>query len=199
MRVNKESIDRFYDYDIHIETRTLYIGSANADVEHGESGVDATMAERAIKGLHLLDSSAPTGDKPISIVMNNPGGDFYHGLAIFDAIKACKNHVTVVVYGHAMSMGAVILQAADKRVMSPNAKMMIHYGTGGFDGHAKTFQKWAEEYKTLDGWLEKTLLERIKEKQPNYTLAKVQKLCDHDTFLTAKEALDLGLIDEILE
>ena len=95
------------------------------------------MAERAIKALHILDSTAPTGDKPITVIMNNPGGDEYHGMAIYDAIKSCKNHVTIVVFGMAMSMGSIILQAADKRVMSANSRVMIHYGTWGINDHPK--------------------------------------------------------------
>lgn len=197
-RLVKESIDRFYDYDIHVETRTLYIGSAESSISEGESGTDAIMAETAIKGLHILDSSAPSGDKPITVIMNNPGGDWYHGMAIFDAIKTCKNHVSIIVYGYAMSMGSIILQASDRRVMSSNSKMMIHYGYNGFDGHSLTFRKVAEEGVKIDTAMEQIYMERIKQKHPDFTVAKLKKLCDHDTFLTAKEALELGLIDEIL-
>jgi ATP-dependent Clp endopeptidase proteolytic subunit ClpP len=197
MRVSKESIDRFYDYDIHPETRTLYMGSVSVQ-EDGESGTDAHMAERCIKGLHILEASAPNGDKPITIIMNNPGGDVYHGLAIFDAIKTCKNHVTIIVYGYAMSMGSIILQAADRRVMGSNARVMLHYGTDGFSGHVKTLEKVAEESKKLSTWDEKLFLDKIKQKRSDYTIAKVRKLLEHDTFLTAQEALDLGLIDEII-
>lgn len=193
----KESIDRFYDYDIHPETRTLYVGSVVSDGE-GESGTDAYMSQRCIKGLHILEAAAPSGDKPITIIMNNPGGDFYHGLGMFDSIKSCKNHVSIIVYGHAMSMGAVILQAADRRVMGANSKLMIHYGYNGFSGHSKTFKKVAEEGEKLDSWMEQLFLERIKQKHPEFTAAKVKKLLEHDTFLTAQEALDLGLIDEII-
>lgn len=194
----KESIDRFYDYDIHTETRTIYIGSVESDIEHGESGTDASMAERAIKALHILDSSAPNGDKPITIIMNNPGGDEYHGMGIYDAIKACKNHVTIIVYGHAMSMGSIILQAADKRVMSPNSRIMIHYGTWGIHDHPKIVYAWAQEGKKFDSWMEQVYLEKIREKIPSYTLAQVQEMCNFDTFINAEEALKLGLIDEIL-
>lgn len=194
----KESIDRFYDYDIHTETRTIYIGSVESTIDSGESGTDATMAERAIKALHILDSTAPTGDKPITIIMNNPGGDEYHGMAIYDAIKACKNHVTIVVFGMAMSMGSIILQAADKRVMSPNSRFMIHYGTWGINDHPKIVYKWAEEGKKLDSWMEQLYLEKIKQKNPDFTLKKVQDMCNFDTFLNAEECLKLGFIDEIL-
>jgi ATP-dependent Clp endopeptidase proteolytic subunit ClpP len=197
-RINKESIDRFYDYDIHVETRTIYMGSVDNDPEHGESGTDSNMAERVIKGLHILDSSAPSGDKPITVLMNNPGGDVYHGAAIYDAIKACKNHVTIVVYGHAMSMGSIILQAADHRVMQPNSRMMVHYGTWGYTDHPKIFQKWADESKKFMEWMDSVYMEKIKQKKPNYTRNQLKELCNFDTILTPEEAFELGLIDEIL-
>jgi len=197
-KLNKESIDRFFDYDVHPETRTIYLGSINYDPEHGESGTDGAMAERLIKGLHILDSSAPDGDKPITIIMNNPGGDVYHGLAIYDAIKACKNHITVKVFGHAMSMGSIILQAADRRIMAPNSKMMIHYGSWGINDHAKNFQNWAVESKKFMSFMEQIYLEKIQEKHSGFKLAKIKEMCDFDTVFTAKEALDLGLIDEII-
>jgi ATP-dependent Clp protease protease subunit len=197
-RINRDDVDKLYDYDIYIPTRTIYMGSADADIQHGESGTDAAMAERMIKALHILDSQAPTGDKPITIIMNNPGGDEYHGMAIFDAIKACKNHVSVHVYGHAMSMGSIILQAADERIVTPNSRVMIHYGTWGITDHPRNVYKWAEEGKRFDNWMENIYLEKIKQKHPNYTLKKVQELCMFDTFLTAKEAVELGLADKIL-
>lgn len=194
----KESIDRFYDYDIHTETRTIYIGSVSSDAEHGDSGTDAAMAERAIKALHILDSVAPSGDKPITIIMNNPGGDEYHGMAIYDAIKACKNHVTIIVFGMAMSMGSIILQAADKRVMSPSSRIMIHYGTWGVHDHSKISYNWTEEGKKFDAWMEELYLEKIKQKKPDFTLKKVKEMCNFDTFFDAKKALEYGLVDEIL-
>ena len=196
-RLIKESIDRFYDYDIHVETRTLWMGSVSVDMD-GESGTDANMAERVIKGLHLLDLSAPTGDKPITIIMNNLGGDWYHGMAIYDAIKACKNHVTVKVFGYVMSMGSIIIQAADKRIMSPNSRMMIHYGTQGYHGHTKDFIRWAKEVEKVDEEMESIYMEKIKERNPSFTLHKLKEMCKFDTFLNSKEALGVGLIDEIL-
>lgn len=197
-RLNKESIDRFYDYDIYPETRTIYMGSISHDDDNEESGTDYAMAERAIKGLHILDTTAPNGDKPITIIMNNLGGDPVHGMGIFDAIKACKNHVTIIVYGHAMSMGSVILQAADKRIMAPNARMMIHYGSMSVSGHAKTVYRSVEENKKMDKTMEEIYLEKIKKINPSFSQQQIKKLCDFDTYMSAQEALELGLIDEIL-
>lgn len=196
-KIYKDEIDRLFDYDIYVPTRTIVMRSHLVDDE-GESGTDAEMAQRVIKGLHILDSASPAGDKPITVIMNNPGGDEYHGMAIYDAIKGCKNHVTIIVYGHAMSMGSIILQAADKRVMAPNSKMMVHYGTWGISDHPQNVYRWAEEGKKFDTLMENIYLTKIKEKHPEFTLKKVQEMCKFDTFLTASEAVALGLADEVL-
>jgi len=196
-RIARDDIDHWFDFGVSVPSNTLYMGSAEYDAEgERENGVDFLMAERTIKGLHLLDQKK---DKPITIIMNNPGGDVYHGAAIYDAIKGCKNHITIKVYGHAMSMGSIILQAADERIMAPNSKFMIHYGTWGINGsHTKTFQKWAEECKRYDKWMIDMYLERIREKHPKYSRKKVDEMCNFDTILTAKETVDLGFADKVL-
>ena len=193
-RILKEAIDRFYDYDILTSTRTLFMGSMGTEGE--DSGTDFAMAEAMIKGLHILDT---TGTSPITIIMNNLGGDEYHGLAIYDAIRACKCEVHIKVFGHAMSMGSIILQAADKRFMSPNSRCMIHYGTWDVPAdHPKITRKWAEEGQKFDTWMINMYLQNIREKHPEFNYADVDKLCDFDTILTAQETVDLGLADEVL-
>ncbi|NJO53350.1 MAG: ATP-dependent Clp protease proteolytic subunit [Leptolyngbyaceae cyanobacterium RM2_2_4] len=195
-KIEKDDIDKWYDYGIDVKTSTLYMGSETTDDE-GESGVDSAMAEKVIKGLHLLDRHTSNG---ITIKMNNLGGDFIHGLAIYDAIRACKNHITIIVYGNVMSMGTVILQAADKRILMPNAQFMIHYGTDGYYGHAKDFQRAAAYSKKLNDWMIDLYLKKIREKYPKsrkYTRKFVEDTLNFDTFLWAKEVVDLGLADEI--
>lgn len=191
----RDDIEKFHDYNIYLPKRTIYIGSEENNIEHGESGTDGGMAARAIKNLHVLES---VNQEPIYIIMNNIGGDVNHGLAIYDAVKACKSHVTITAIGHAMSMGSIILQAADERIMTENAMQMIHYGTLGVSGHALTAYKVTEENKRVDKWMESMYMEKIKQKLPNYKLGELKKLLDHDTFLTATQSLKLGLADTIL-
>lgn len=194
--VNRDDIDKFHDYSLHIPSRTLYMGSEHvSDDTFAESGVEATMAERLIKNLHILES---INTENITIIMNNPGGDVNHGLAIYDAIRACKSHVTIKVFGHAMSMGSVILQAADERIMAPTASQMIHYGSLGVDKEAKTVYKIVDEMKRIDKWMEEMYLAKIKEKQPHYTKQRLERMLNHDTFLTAKQSVELGLADKVL-
>lgn len=196
-RILRDDIDRFYDYGLNVPTRTIYMGSMDADLEDGaETGVDYVMAERVIKGLHLLDASS---EDPIHIIMNNPGGDEFHGLAIYDCIQACRSHVTITVFGMAMSMGSIILQAADDRIMSPNSKMMIHYGTwGGWSNHPKIIYSWAEEGKRFDKWMVNLYWEKLKVKDPKITKKQVDQICNFDKFYTAQEAVEKGLADKVL-
>lgn len=193
-KLNKGDAATFFDCGIYFPTRTLYIGSADSSDAEGESGTDFRMAERAVKGLHILDA---TGRQDITVIMNNIGGDQYHGMAIYDAISACRSPVTIIGTGPVMSMGAWIMQAADHRILMPHARMMIHYGTSGYVGHAKDMYKWAAENKRMDKLMEDCFLDRITNKHPTYSRAKLQGLLNFDTILSADEAVALGLADNI--
>lgn len=190
-----EDISLFHDYGIDVKKRLIYMGSENFDPSEGESGTDGKMLEKFKKNLTTLEN---INSKPITIFMQNEGGDEYNGFAIHDLIKASPCDITVQVLGCAMSMGSIILQAADKRVMLKNAAQMIHYGTWGVNDHSKTTQQWAKEGRRIDKLMEKIYLDRIREKHPDFKLSKLRKLLDHDTFLTAEQSIFLGLADSIL-
>lgn len=153
-------LDKWFDLNVDTDMRTLYMGSVGYTHEESETGVDHFMAEYLIKGMHTLESK---NKKPITIIMNNPGGDWYHGMAIYDAIKSSPCECTIKVYGHAMSMGSIILQAADHRIMMPNSRFMIHYGYDGKAGHAKIVYKWADEGKRINWEMENIYLEKMLE------------------------------------
>lgn len=184
----------YHERGVYLPTRTLYLGSEATEVDGGESGCDAKMAERFLKNLHILDSASPD---PITVIMNNVGGDEYHGLAIYDAIKLSRCEVTIRARGHAMSMGSIILQAADRRVMSPLATQMVHYGTMGFSGHSKDMPKWADESERLNRWMENMYLERIRQLHPRYGLESLRELLRFDSFFDAMTSVGLGLADEV--
>jgi ATP-dependent Clp protease, protease subunit len=194
-RLIKDDVDRFHDYNLHAPSRTIYMGSEHYSDDGNEGGTDGLMAESFLKNIMILET---VSKDPITIIMNNIGGDPNHGLAIYDAIKACKTVVTIKVFGNASSMGSIILQAAKKRIMSPNSVQLIHYGDLSLNNHAKVAYKYADENKRLDKWMEKMYLSKIQAKHPNYTMAELQKLLAHDTFLTAQESVRLGLADKIL-
>lgn len=161
-RISRDDIDKFFEFDIDLSTKTMYLGSIMTDWEGYESGVDHNMAERVIKSLHILDRTKK--DQPIIIKANNPGGSWYHGMAIFDAIAACESPVHMEMFGYAMSMGSIIPQAADKRIIAPNARFMIHYGYDGGYGHSKNFEKWADEGKRVNLRMENIYLDKMMEK-----------------------------------
>jgi ATP-dependent protease ClpP protease subunit len=154
--------EKWFDLSLDQSTRTLYMGSTNSDWEGNETGVDNFMAEYFVKGMHVLESK---NSKPITVIMNNPGGDWYHGMAIYDAINCSPCEVTIKVYGYAMSMGSVILQSADHRVMMPNSRFMIHYGYDGKTGHAKIVYKWADEGKRINHQMENIYLDSMMVKE----------------------------------
>ena len=194
---HKNEFAVWHEYDVLFGDNTIYMGSHGDDYGEGESGVDYAMAERLIKNLHILDKRIH--DDGITIKMNNVGGDIYHGLAIYDAIITCQNKIRIIAYGHAMSMGSFILQAADERVMSPNARMMIHYGQGGVYGHMKDVYRHTEELKALDKIINSVYLSKIKEVKPRFTMKKLEETMNFDWFLSPSDAIAHGLCDKILE
>lgn len=157
----RENIDRWFENNLDVDNRTIYVGSISSDDGY-ESGVDNFMAEYFIKGIHVLENK---NKNPITIIMNNPGGDYYHGLAIYDAIKTSQCHCTIKIYGQAMSMGSVILQAADVRIMMPNSRFMIHYGYDSKNDNIKTVERWVDEGKRLNYEMENLYLDVMLEKE----------------------------------
>jgi ATP-dependent Clp endopeptidase proteolytic subunit ClpP len=193
-----DSAEAVFSYGIDPIARTLYMGSV-PNTENTDEGVNFEMAEKAIKGLLVLDGAAPTGNQPITIIMNSPGGDETHGRAIYDAVLSCRNEIRMLVYGQAYSMASIILQAADRRVMAPSALMMIHYGLGAIsEKHPKSVYREAKIAKRLDEWSERVYLQRIRQKHPNYRLGRLRRLLNFDTYLTAQQAVELGLADEVM-
>lgn len=196
-RRRSDPSNSWFESNVDFASRMVYFGSFT-DTEDTEAGIDHRSSESVIKALIALDIQAPDGDKPITMLMNSIGGDVYHGLAIYDAIRSCRNEVHVLVYGAAFSMAAIVLQAADKRVLAPHARVMIHYGTDGTYDHPKIVARWLEEGKKLDRMTEDILLMRIHQRHPRFSRERLQRSLDFDTILSAREAVDLGLADEIL-
>lgn len=192
-KLNRDDVEHFIENDLYIPTRTIYIGPMDAeDVE-----VNAIMAERAIKNIHILDSKS---DDPIDIILFSYGGDVTAGMAIYDAIRICRSFVTVKVFGCANSMGSIILQAADNRLMSRNSEMMIHYGEAGYaSNHPKTIDNEHKRAKEYDVWMKNMYLAKIKEKKPRFQMKQLDKLLNFDSYFTPEKAIEYGLVDSIME
>ncbi len=195
----KDDLYRLFDYDVDLTSRVIYLGTHRTSMDGEESGVDANLSEKTIKAIHTLGSLDLDGSKPINIYLNNVGGNDYHMLAMYDVIKACKSHITITVYGQAFSAASLILQAADTRILSPHSRVMIHLGTAGYYSHPKIVKAWADECTRVINDMEAIYLKRMQDKHPDFKLKQLQKMLDFDTILSAKEAVELGLADEILE
>jgi ATP-dependent protease ClpP protease subunit len=104
----------------------------------------------------------------------------------------------MVVYGKAYSMGSIILQAADERVLTPSSKVMIHYGEFSATGHPENVRRWFKDNEEFDTWMEQLYLSKIKEKKPRFNLAKLRDMMKHDKIFNADEAVEFGLADKVL-
>lgn len=175
--------DILIEHDLDIRGRVLYL--------NGE--VDEEMAGKFIKLLKYLDKT--TGN--IEVILNSGGGCVTSGFAMYDAIKACVNPITIKAYGCVMSMASAILQAADVRVMGKSCRMMIHRGETALDGEFNTVKKAMQEQLELDKMLCDVYYDKMTDKNPDFKRAALEKLMDTDSYFSAERALELGLIDEI--
>ena len=143
----------------------------------------------------LLFLQSQDSKKEISVYVNSPGGSVTAGLAIYDTIQFVKCPVATYCIGQAASMGAVLLAAGTKgrRHALPNARIMIHQPWGGAEGKASDIEITAREILRL-----KVRLNEILAKHAGRKLADVEKDTDRDHFMSAEEAKEWGLIDEVL-
>ena len=156
--------------------------------------VDDQIANLIVAQLLHLESEDP--DKDISLYINSPGGSVYAGLAIYDTMQFVKPDVQTTCIGIAMSMGALLLAggAAGKRFALPNAKILIHQVSGGFQGQATDIEIHARETIAL-----KRRLEEIMSEHTGQPMEKVSKDMERDYFLTAEESQEYGLIDRVIQ
>jgi ATP-dependent Clp protease, protease subunit len=178
--------ERSFDiYSRLLNDRIVMVGSA----------IDDQVANVIVAQLLHLESEDP--DKDISLYVNSPGGDVYAGLAIYDTLTFVKPDVRTICVGTAMSMGAVLLAAGTKgkRSALPNAKILIHQvWTGQFGGQASDVEIRAREVLDL-----KRRVEGILADHTGQPLERVSQDTDRDHFMTAGEAMEYGLIDEVIE
>ncbi len=153
-----------------------------------------------INAMNLIESySKPKAE--IRVIINCLGGDEYQGMAVYDTIRQSKHPVMIEGRGQIMSMGVFILQAGARRLLSENARLMVHVGTWGDAGemHSTDHARNAREGVRLKNIYRDVLWKRIKEKHPDYSLEQIKNLIKHDKYLSATEAVELGLADEIIQ
>jgi len=176
--------ERSFDiYSRLLNERIIFLGTP----------VDDQIANLTVAQLLHLESEDP--DKDISIYINSPGGVIYAGLAIYDTMQFIKPDIATICIGMAMSMGAVILAGGTqgKRMALPNSKILIHQGSAGFSGQPTDIEIQAREVIGL-----KRSLEEIMAKHTGQTQEKLQKDMDRDYYMTAQEAKDYGIIDNVI-
>ena len=158
--------------------------------------VEDNMANTVVAQLLFLESENP--DKEISLFINSPGGVITSGMAIYDTMQFIKPDVSTFVMGQACSMGSFLAQAGavGKRFMLPYARHMIHQPSGGSRGMQSDIEIQYKEITKM-----KTILTElyVKHNSKGKTYAEFERDMDRDTFLSAQEALDYGLVDKIIE
>jgi ATP-dependent Clp protease protease subunit len=176
--------ERFFDiYSRLLNERIVFLGTP----------IDDQVANLIIAQLIHLESEDP--DKDISIYINSPGGQVYSGLAIYDTMQFIRPDIQTICVGIAMSMGAVILSggAEGKRLALPNAKILIHQVSGGFQGQATDIEIQARETIAL-----KRRLEEILSEHTGRPVEQVAKDMERDYFMTSQEAQEYGIIDNVI-
>ncbi|EGQ4040037.1 ATP-dependent Clp endopeptidase proteolytic subunit ClpP [Staphylococcus pseudintermedius] len=177
--------ERAYDiYSRLLKDRIIMLGSA----------IDDNVANSIVSQLLFLQ--AQDAEKDIYLYINSPGGSVTAGFAIYDTIQHIKPDVQTICIGMAASMGSFLLAAGvkGKRFALPNAEVMIHQPLGGAQGQATEIEIAAKHILRTRERLNKILSERTG--QP---IEKIEKDTDRDNFLTAQEAKEYGLIDEVME
>jgi ATP-dependent Clp protease, protease subunit len=178
--------ERSFDiYSRLLNDRIVIVGSA----------VDDSVANLVVAQLLHLESEDP--EKDIALYVNSPGGDVYAGLAIYDTLTFVKPDVRTICVGTAMSIGAMLLAAGarGKRSALPNAKVLIHQvWSPGFGGQASDVEIRAREVLDL-----KRRLEQILADHTGQPLERIARDTERDHFMSAQEALEYGLIDEVLD
>ncbi|KAI4203653.1 MAG: hypothetical protein LQ350_001654 [Teloschistes chrysophthalmus] len=157
--------------------------------------VDETMSASIVAQLLFLEADAP--EKPINLYINTPGGSVTAGLAIYDTMTYISSSVTTTCVGQAASMGSLLLcgGAPKKRYCLPHSSIMVHQPSGGYFGQASDIAIHAKEILRV-----RTQLNGIYKRHLTkpHSLDEIEKLMERDKFMGAKDALELGIVDEIL-
>ena len=177
--------ERTYDiYSRLLKDRIIFLGEEVNDV----------TASLVVAQLLFLESEDPKRD--ISLYINSPGGSVTAGMAIYDTMQYIKCDVSTICIGMAASMGAFLLSAGTpgKRYALPNSEIMIHQPLGGMQGQVTDIKIHAERYLRIKDELNRKLAEHT-----GQSLETIQRDTERDNFMSAKEAMEYGLIDKVIE
>jgi ATP-dependent Clp protease protease subunit len=155
--------------------------------------IDDEIANLVVAQLLHLESADP--DRDVSLYVNSPGGGVYAGLVIYDTMQSIACDVQTICCGVAMSMAALILTAGapGKRLTLPNGRMLIHQPTGGFQGQSSDIEIHARETLAL-----RAQLDELYARHTGQTPEQVHADSDRDRFMSPQEAIDYGLVDQLV-
>jgi ATP-dependent Clp protease protease subunit len=176
--------ERAFDiYSRLLNERIIFLGTP----------VDDQIANLIVAQMIHLESEDP--DKDIALYINSPGGSVYAGMAIYDTMQFIKPDVQTICVGIAMSMGALLLAGGSpgKRMSLPNSKILIHQVSAGFQGQATDIEIHAREIIDM-----RKRLDEIIAKHTGQPLEKVSRDTERDYFLSAQEAQEYGIIDQVI-
>lgn len=167
-----------------LKDRIIFLGSA----------INDDVANLVVAQMLFLQAEDPKA--PVHLYLNSPGGSVTAGLAIYDTMQFVSCEVATYCVGQAASMAAVLLAAGakGKRTALPNARILIHQPLAGMEGSAEDIMIHAKEFAKI-----KERLNRILLKHTGHPLDKIEKDTDRDRFMSAEEARDYGLIDQVIE
>ncbi len=156
--------------------------------------VNATTASLVVAQLLYLEAQDP--DKEVQFYINSPGGSVTDGMAIYDTMQYIKCDVSTICIGMAASMGAFLLSAGTKgrRLALPNAEIMIHQPSAGTQGQITDMAIHLKRLETI-----KKRMNQILADNTGRSLEEVTQACERDNFMSAQEALEFGLIDQVIE
>ena len=170
-------------YRLLLKERIVFLGSE----------VNDQVANLLIAQLIYLEYEDPTRD--IWLYINSPGGSITAGMAIYDTMQFVRPPVATLCIGQAASMGSLLLCAGEKgmRYALPNARILLHQPSGGFQGQASDIERHAEDIIKM-----KRRLNEIYVRHTGQDYATIEKTLDRDYFLTADEARNFGIVDEVI-
>ena len=176
--------ERAYDiYSLLLKERIIFLGT----------GINDQVANLIVAQLLWLDSQDP--DREISVYINSPGGIIYHGLAIYDTIQQVRAPVRTVAVGVTASMGTMLLAAGTKgrRYALPHATIHMHPAGGGAQGYAPDVEIQYKELQRMQN-----LLHELLARHTGQEVQKVSDDFDRDRWMSAEEAVEYGIVDEVL-
>lgn len=193
MAVEKTELTDNLAYGVDLKNRRIYFG-VNLDTEDAGEATDFSISsvEYAVRALHRMATDAP--GKPIEIHMCSAGGDPYAMLRLYDEIQACPCQIKFFGSGIVMSAATWIMAGSDERHLHPNTTVMVHDGADGFEGKHTDAQIEAAEMRRLQD-----LLYDIYATNTRMPKEFWQDVCQRDLYLTAQEAVALGLADKVIE